>query len=82
MLENHKANVEPLVKEFQTGSKAVGQKRFITLLMDCCKSQLGMTNVFTFTRKGMPLFKGLAIRKSDIKYKEFATILPEGKESE
>ena len=24
LLENHKANVEPLVKEFQTGSKAVG----------------------------------------------------------
>ena len=65
-----------------TGSKAVGQKRFIALLMDCCKSQLALTDIFTFTRKGMPLFKGLAIRKSDIKYKEFATILPEGKESE
>ena len=65
-----------------TGSKAVGQKRFIALLMDCCKSQLGLTNVYTFTRKGMPLIKGIAVRKSDLKYKEFPTILPEGKEAE
>tara|TARA_R100000458_G_scaffold36185_3_gene33623 strand:+ start:871 stop:3465 length:2595 start_codon:yes stop_codon:yes gene_type:complete len=65
-----------------TGSKAVGQKRFIALLLDCCKSQLGLTGIYTFTRKGMPLFKGLAIRKSDQKYKDFPTILPEGKESE
>ena len=65
-----------------TGSKAVGQKRFIALLMDCCKSQLGLGKVYTFTRKGMPLIKGLAIRRSDTKYKDFATILPEGKESE
>ena len=65
-----------------TGSKAVGQKRFIALLLDCCKSQLSLNNISTFTKKGMPLFKGLAIRKSDAKYKEFSTILPEGKESE
>ena len=51
-----------------TGSKAVGQKRFISLLLDCCKSQLDMPNIITFTKKGMPLFKGLAIRKSDSKY--------------
>ena len=50
--------------------------------MDCCKSQLGLTDVYTFTRKGMPLIKGIAVRKSDLKYKEFPTILPEGKEAE
>ena len=60
-----------------TGSKAVGQKRFISLLLDCCKSQLDMPNIITFTKKGMPLFKGLAIRKSDSKYINSNTILPE-----
>ena len=60
-----------------TGSKAVGQKRFISLLLDCCKSQLDMPNIITFTKKGMPLFKGLAIRKSDAKYLNYSTILPE-----
>ena len=60
-----------------TGSKAVGQKRFISLLLDCCKSQLDMPNIITFTKKGMPLFKGLAIRKSDSKYLHHDTILPE-----
>jgi len=60
-----------------TGSKAVGQKRFISLLLDCCKSQLDMPNIITFTKKGMPLFKGLAIRKSDAKYLNHSTILPE-----
>ena len=60
-----------------TGSKAVGQKRFISLLLDCCKSQLDMPNILTFTKKGMPLFKGLAIRKSDAKYINHNTILPE-----
>ena len=60
-----------------TGSKAVGQKRFISLLLDCCKSQLDMPNIITFTKKGMPLFKGLAIRKSDSKYLHHETILPE-----
>jgi phage/plasmid-associated DNA primase len=60
-----------------TGSKAVGQKRFISLLLDCCKSQLDMPNIITFTKKGMPLFKGLAIRKSDSKYLNHSTILPE-----
>ena len=60
-----------------TGSKAVGQKRFISLLLDCCKSQLDMPKIITFTKKGMPLFKGLAIRKSDAKYTNSSTILPE-----
>jgi len=60
-----------------TGSKAVGQKRFISLLMDCCKSQLDIANITTFTKKGMPLFKGLAIRKSDTRYTNSNTILPE-----
>ena len=60
-----------------TGSKAVGQKRFISLLLDCCKSQLDMPNIITFTKKGMPLFKGLAIRRSDNKYLHHETILPE-----
>ena len=60
-----------------TGSKAVGQKRFISLLMDCCKSQLDIANIVTFTKKGMPLFKGLAIRKSDTRYTNSNTILPE-----
>ena len=60
-----------------TGSKAVGQKRFISLLLDCCKSQLDMPNIITFTKKGMPLFKGLAIRRSDNKYLHHGTILPE-----
>jgi hypothetical protein len=60
-----------------TGSKAVGQKRFISLLLDCCKSQLDMPSIITFTKKGMPLFKGLAIRKSDSKYLHHDTILPE-----
>ena len=60
-----------------TGSKAVGQKRFISLLLDCCKSQLDMPNIVTFTKKGMPLFKGLAIRRSDNKYLHHGTILPE-----
>ena len=60
-----------------TGSKAVGQKRFISLLLDCCKSQLDMSSVMTFTKKGMPLFKGIAIRRSDNKYLHHDTILPE-----
>jgi len=45
--------------------------------MDCCKSQLDIANIITFTKKGMPLFKGLAIRKSDTRYTNSNTILPE-----
>lgn len=61
-----------------TGSKPVGQKRFIALLLDCCKNQLDLTDVRTFTKGGRPFVKGLAIRASDQKYENYQTILPEG----
>ena len=60
-----------------TGSKAVGQKRFINLLLDCCKNQLGLADVRTFSKAGKPFIKGLAIRNSDQKYKDLPTILTE-----
>lgn len=60
-----------------TGSKPVGQKRFISLLLDCCKNQLDLLNVYTFTKNGKPFIKGLAIRDSDQKYKDYKTILVE-----
>ena len=60
-----------------TGSKPVGQKRFINLLLDCCKNQLELTDVRTFTKGGKPFIKGLAIRNSDQKFKDYPTILPE-----
>jgi P4 family phage/plasmid primase-like protien len=63
-----------------TGSKAVGQKRFINLLLDCCKNQLNLDNVHSFSKGGKPFVKGLAIRNSDKKYKDYPTILPEGKD--
>jgi putative DNA primase/helicase len=63
-----------------TGSKAVGQKRFINLLLDCCKNQLGLDEVRTFSKGGKPFVKGLAIRISDQKFKDLPTILPEGNE--
>lgn len=63
-----------------TGSKAVGQKRFINLLLDCCKNQLGLDEVRTFSKGGKPFVKGLAIRNSDQKFKDLPTILPEGRE--
>ena len=62
-----------------TGSKPVGQKRFIALLTDCCKNQLHLDDVYTFTKKGKPYFKGLALRNSDLQYKDAPTVLPEGK---
>ena len=62
-----------------TGSKPVGQKRFISLLMDCCKNQLGLKEIFHFSKQGRPFIKGLAIRNSDQKYKNSSTILPEKK---
>ena len=65
-----------------TGSKAVGQKRFINLLLDCCRNQLGMDSVSTFSKYGRPFFKGIAIRGSDQKFKDYPTILTEGKEEE
>jgi phage/plasmid-associated DNA primase len=65
-----------------TGSKSVGQKRFVNLLLDCCRDQLALSEVSTFSKYGRPFFKGIAIRASDQKFKNFATILPEGKQEE
>jgi phage/plasmid-associated DNA primase len=62
-----------------TGSKPVGQKRFISLLLDCCKNQLQLPDVRTFSQGGKPFIKGLAIRESDKKYSAHPTILPESK---
>ena len=62
-----------------TGSKPVGQKRFISLLLDCCKNQLGIKEIRQFSKKGRPFVKGLVIRNSDEKYKNAETILPEKK---
>jgi phage/plasmid-associated DNA primase len=64
-----------------TGSKPVGQKRFIALLLDCCRNQLELPNVFAFSKNGRPFVKGLAVRNSDQKFKNYATILPEKEES-
>jgi putative DNA primase/helicase len=61
-----------------TGSKPVGQKRFIALLLDCCMNQLNLKDVRSFTKQGKPFIKGLAIRASDAKYSNHETILPEG----
>lgn len=60
-----------------TGSKAVGQKRFIALVMDCCTNQLNLEGVRSFAKGGRPFIKGLAIRASDPKYDNYPTILPE-----
>ena len=62
-----------------TGSKPVGQKRFIALLLDCCKNQLDMKNIRHFTKQGRPFIKGLAVRKSDQKHEDSPTILPDNK---
>jgi P4 family phage/plasmid primase-like protien len=61
-----------------TGSKSVGQKRFIALLLDCCGNQLGLKDVKAFSKQGRPFVKGLALRGSDEKYSAYPTILPEG----
>jgi phage/plasmid-associated DNA primase len=61
-----------------TGSKPVGQKRFIALLLDCCTNQLGMKDIRSFTKQGRPFVKGLALRSGDDKYSNYPTILPEG----
>ena len=61
-----------------TGSKPVGQKRFIALVMDCCKNQLQLEGVRSFSKGGRPFVKGLAIRASDAKYEKYPTVLPEG----
>ena len=63
-----------------TGSKPVGQKRFIALLMDCCSNQLGLQNIRQFCKQGRPFVKGLAVRASDEKFAKSPTILPEGRE--
>ena len=62
-----------------TGSKSVGQKRFISLLLDCCKNQLGLKEIYHFTKQGRPYIKGLVVRNSDQKLTELPTILPENK---
>jgi phage/plasmid-associated DNA primase len=62
-----------------TGSKSVGQKRFIALLLDCCGNQLGLKDVKAFSKQGRPFVKGLALRGSDEKYSTYPTILPEGR---
>ena len=61
-----------------TGSKPVGQKRFIALVMDCCRNQLQLEGVRNFSKGGRPFVKGLAIRASDAKYEKYPTVLPEG----
>jgi putative DNA primase/helicase len=61
-----------------TGSKPVGQKRFIALLLDCCVNQLGLKDVRQFSKQGRPFIKGLAIRAGDTKFQDYPTILPEG----
>jgi hypothetical protein len=50
--------------------------------VDCCRNQLNMDNVSTFSKYGRPFFKGIAIRGSDQKFKNYPTILTEGKEQE
>lgn len=64
-----------------TGSKPVGQKRFVALLLDCCTNQLGLKDIRSFTKQGRPFIKGLAIRNSDPKYNDYPTIIPEGRDS-
>jgi putative DNA primase/helicase len=65
-----------------TGSKPVGQKRFINLLIDNCTNQLGLEGVITFSKYGRPYVKNIAVRNSDQKFREYPTILTEGKETE
>ena len=60
-----------------TGSKPVGQRRFINLLLDVCKQQLGLKDIITFTKGGKSFIKGLGIRLSDSCYKNSPTILSE-----
>ena len=62
-----------------TGSKSVGQKRFISLLLDCCKNQLALKDIYHFTKQGRPYIKGLVVRNSDKKLVTLPTILPENK---
>ena len=64
-----------------TGSKPVGQKRFIALLLDCCINQLGLNGITQFSKYGKPFIKGLAVRGSDEKFRSYSTILPEGNQN-
>ena len=81
---NSSSHLYPSYCEYceSTGSKAVGQKRFVNLLLDCCKNQLDMDHVSTFSKNGRLFFKGVAVRGSDQKFKDCSTILAEGKEEE
>lgn len=81
---NSHSHLYPAYCEYceSTGSKAVGQKRFINLLIDICKNQLDLDAVSTFSKNGRIFFKGVAVRASDQKFKDFPTILTEGKETE
>lgn len=81
---NSTSHLYPAYCEYceSTGSKAVGQKRFVNLLLDVCKNQLDMDKVSTFSKGGRIFFKGLAVRASDQKFKDYPTILTEGKEAE
>lgn len=63
-----------------TGSKPVGQKRFVNLLQDCCKNQLNLDDVYSFNKAGRTFFKGIAIRASEQSFRDLPTILPEGKD--
>ena len=76
---NSKSHLYPSYCEHceSTGSKAVGQKRFINLLLDCCRNQLGIKDVITFSKSGKTFFKGLAVRASDHKFDDYPTILEE-----
>jgi putative DNA primase/helicase len=65
-----------------TGSKPVGQKRFINLLIDSCANQLGLEGVTTFSKYGRPFIKNIAVRNSDQKFRSYPTILAEGKETD
>jgi putative DNA primase/helicase len=65
-----------------TGSKPVGQKRFINLLIDSCTNQLGLEGITTFSKYGRPFIKNIAVRSSDQKFRNYPTVFKEGKEEE
>jgi phage/plasmid-associated DNA primase len=81
---NSSSHLYPSYCEYceSTGSKAVGQKRFINLLLDVCKNQLDLDKVSTFSKNGRLFFKGIAVRSSDQKFRDYPTVLSEGKETE
>ena len=65
-----------------TGSKPVGQKRFIALLLDCCANQLGLQNIRQFCKQGRPFVKGLAVRASPTRSSAKFPDDPPGREPE